>query len=686
MAGRRDSAALLADSRGKRARVRRGRHKVDALESATGYGDWTMRALGTLMLLAAALSAQGAGADTPHWAFKKPRRPEVPRLGSTWVRNPIDAFVLARLDREGLRPAPPADRHTLLRRVHLDLTGLLPTPAEVEAFVRDTRPDAYERVVDSLLASPHYGERQARHWLDAARYADSNGYSVDSARSIWPYRDWVIRAYNEDLPFDRFTTEQMAGDLLPDATDATRTATGFHRNTMRNEEGGVDPEEFRIEAVKDRVSTVATVWLGLSLGCAQCHDHKYDPLLQADFYGLYAFLNNDDEPELLLGPPARRRALSDWQEREKQLKQRVQRAKKSADADVLGRAQAELRSHRQRRPRVDRTLVLAARAEPRVSHLHIKGDFTRKGRVVRPSTPAALHPLHSAAAVPTRLDLARWLVSPDNPLTSRVTVNRLWQRCFGRGLVATENDFGTRGERPTHPALLDWLATEFVANGWRRKPIHRLIVTSATYRQSSYQRIELVERDPTNRLLARQTRLRLDAEVIRDAALCAAGVLDPRIGGPGVFPPQADGVMQLGQMARSWKPSAGGNRFRRGLYTFFWRATPHPALRVFDAPSAVECCTRRRCSNTPLQALTLLNGPAFVELAQHLAKQLFSSGERDDARIDCGFARCVGRPPSLDERRVVHGLLDARPTADSPSRWLPVARVLLNLDEFITRE
>jgi hypothetical protein len=664
---------------------------------------------------AAKAAGSPRGQKETHWAFLPLRQPAVPPIPQGRIRNPIDAFILARLDKEGLRPAPEADRVTLLRRLALDLTGLPPTPAEVDAFVKDRRPDAYERQVDRLLASPHYGERWGRHWLDLARYADSNGYSIDSPRTIWPYRDWVINALNKDMPFDRFTVEQLAGDLLPDAAREQKIATGFHRNTLINEEGGVDPEQFRVEAVLDRVNTTASVWLGLTLGCAQCHNHKYDPFRQSEYYQVFAFFNNQDEVNLPLGVPDPNPSPP----------------KKFKKGGLT-------------------TMVLRERATPRESHVLRGGDFTHPGAKVSPGTPAVLPPLfrkekgvargswfvdrethydtsreasHEPRATnheprtANRLDLARWLVRPDHPLTARVIVNRVWGQYFGIGLVETENDFGTRGTPPSHPELLDWLATNFMKQGWSLKALHRLIVTSATYRQSSRARADLDTTDPRNRLLARQARLRLEAEVIRDVALAASGLLERRIGGPSVYPPQPDGIYKFTQVQRSWKTSTGPDRYRRGLYTFFQRSAPYPALTVFDAPDANSACTRRGRSNTPLQALTLLNDQAFLELARGLAERVLREGsDGDPERLRYAFRLCLAREPSpaeanrlekylhlqLEEFRAApaeaQALLDpagkrdagARPApdADTPRRaaWTAVARVLLNLDEFITRE
>jgi len=692
--------------------------------------------------------AQAPSDETPsppasvHWAFVPPQRPPLPAVADpAWSGHPVDAFVRARLDKERLTPSPEADKTTLIRRVSLDLIGLPPTPGEVASFLADDRPDAYERLVDRLLASPHYGERWARHWLDQARYADSNGYSIDAPRSIWKYRDWVIDALNRDLPFDRFVTDQLAGDLKPDATLEQKVATGFHRNTMINQEGGIDLEQFRVEAVVDRVGTTGSVFLGLTVGCAQCHDHKYDPVSQREYYQLFAFFNSVDEPEVEFATPAelaRRDAVRaevdafhkalqaehpEVAEKEKaweatlsplfkqalpaELKDAFDRpVEKRTEAQWRGltelflsksdefKAQkAELAALRAKEPKFATSMVVRERAEPRPTFVHLGGDFTRKGEPVSPGVPSVLPPIKPRnPGKLDRLDLANWLVDPGHPLTARVAVNRLWQVYFGRGLVETENDFGTQGTPSSHPELLDWLATEFPARGWSLKAMHRLIVTSRTYRQSSHARPDLEGVDAANRLLARQSRLRLDAEAIRDSALAVSGLLAPKVGGPSVFPPQPEGVMNLGQMRRPWAVSDGPDRYRRGLYTFFWRATPYPGLTVFDAPNAIQTCTRRNRSNTPLQALTLLNDRAFVECAESLADRVLQGAERGDpARVDYAFRLCLGRPPSAREGATLLAVLaDERAAAPGPgsdrAAWTTAARVLLNLDEFITRE
>ncbi|MGP0064265.1 MAG: PSD1 and planctomycete cytochrome C domain-containing protein [Isosphaeraceae bacterium] len=700
--------------------------------------------------------AQGMAGERPgvppaatHWAFLLPRRPVVPDVrSSAWVRNPIDRFILARLEQAGLTPSEVADPATLLRRLSLDVIGLPPSPDEVAGFLSDRSPEAYERRVDRLMASPHFGERWARPWLDQARYADSNGYNIDAPRSIWKYRDWVVSAFNADLPFDRFAIDQIAGDLQPGASFAQRIATGFHRNTQINQEGGIDAEQFRIESIVDRVNTTGTVFLGLTIGCSQCHDHKYDPISQREYYRFLAFFNNVSEPEMEIATPAelgRRREVrdaidrfhrdlalrhSDLDERERRWEATVTlEFTQAQDADVrlafdtprgkrtqsqrralvelmmakepaLRAEYAELTRLRAAEPKFVTTMVVSERpGPPRETFVHLGGDFTRKGERVDPGAPGVLPPIAGASpgTHADRIDLARWLVDRRNPLTARVTVNRIWQNYFGRGLVETDNDFGTQGSPPSHPELLDWLACELMDRDWSLKAIHRLIVGSSTYCQSSRNRPEGRAIDPDNRLLWRQSRLRLDAEIIRDSALSGSGLLTKIIGGPSVFPPQPEGVMNFGQMRRPWRADMGPNRYRRGLYTFFWRATPHPFLTTFDAPGGVQTCTRRLRSDTPLQALTLLNDPAFFEIAGGLAARILADCPHpatDRDRIRYAFLLCLSRPPSDRELETLERvLIEERAESRSsgartdavPPEWLTVARVLLNLDEFVTR-
>ena len=678
-----------------------------------------------------------------HWAFLPPVRSPLPDVSDNeWPTGAIDCFILARLAKEELNPSPGAERRTLIRRVTLDLTGLPPTPDEISSFLQDTRPTAYERLVDRLMASPRFGERWARPWLDAARYADSNGYSIDAPRSIWKYRDWVIDAINGDQPYDEFLTDQIAGDLRPSGSLSQKVATGFHRNTQINEEGGIDPEQFRVDAVADRVNTTSTVFMGLTLACAQCHDHKYDPLQQREYYQLFAFFNTADEPEIEFATPEELKERDEAQaaldaflksfkndnpDSDSRLRNweanltpafkvsQPSETKKTFDVEADKRtdrqnqlmlalyletspdypeARATLLAHRQKLKSFVRSLVIQEQAQKRPTFVHIAGDFSRRGDEVTPGVPGVLPPLNSIAdGTPDRLDLARWLTNPSHPLTARVYVNRIWQTYFGNGLVETENDFGSQGSPPTHPELLDWLATEIISQGWSSKNIQRQIVMSRTYRQSSATNSLKLRIDPSNRWLSRQNRLRLDAELIRDVSLASSGLLSERFGGPSVFPPQPEGVMTLGQVKRAWTVSQGTDRYRRGLYTHFWRASPHPALTVFDAPGGIQSCTRRLRSNTPVQALTLLNDEAFFEAAQALAARLLrekAPGD-DESRIHHGFILCLGRPPSRNELHVLTELLateraQGEEKVSEQAAWTTISRVLSNLDEFMTRE
>ncbi len=907
-----------------------------------------------------------------HWAFVPPVRPPLPKVRDTrWVRTPIDAFILARLEREGLRPSPEAGKETLLRRLALDLTGLPPTPEEIDAFLKDPSPTAYERTVERLLASPHYGERWARWWLDAARYADSDGFEKDKPRSVWPYRDWVVRAFNRDLPYDRFIIEQIAGDLLPNATQDQLVATGFLRNSMINEEGGIDPEQFRMEAMFDRMDALGKSVLGLTIQCAQCHDHKYDPITREDYYRMFAYLNDTHEAsvavyseeeqrkreEIFRGIRAveeeLRRRTPDWREKMAAWEARVHNDQpawhivrvvnagdnsqryvyhedgsltawgyaptkwtsqftgstdrkritairlevltdpnlplggpgrsplglfalseitvEAADPQTpdkrtrvkLASATADFaneekplepmfddRSGKKRvtgpvtfaidgkdetawgidagpgRRNVDRKavfvlekplemphgailtfhlkqmhggwnsddnqtnnlgrfrfsvtcadhpiadplprsvrnilaipperrtpaqiaavfsywrttvpewkeaneriealwkhhpvgasqLTLAAREKPRTTYLLQRGDFLKPERPVTPGVPAALHPL-PADAEPNRLGLAKWLVARNAPTTARAIVNRVWQAYFGTGLVSTSEDFGTQGEPPSHPELLDWLAVEFRDSGWSFKQLHRLIVTSSTYRQSAKVTPQLWQRDPANRLLARGPRFRVEGEMVRDIALTVSGLLNPQLGGPPVYPPAPDFLFKppASYGPKTWIEDKGENRYRRALYTFRFRSVPYPVLTNFDTPNGDASCVRRVRSNTPLQALTTLNETLFLECARGLAqKALAEGGASDRDRIVYAFRRCTGRKPTDREIGVLLAFLekqtqkfsaaDAKPwelAANDPSHpptlpteirpaqaaaWTALARLLLNLDETITKE
>ncbi len=899
------------------------------------------------------LQAEGKG----HWSFQEIGDPAVPKAGNPdRVRNPIDSFVLEALEKRGLQPSPRASRETLVRRLHLDLLGLPPTPAQVEAFVSDPLPNAYERLVRQLLASPHYGERWARHWLDLARYADSDGFEKDRPRPhAWRYREWVIEAINRDLPYDRFVIEQMAGDLLPNAGTEQRVATGFHRNTLTNREGGVDKEQFRIEQIVDRTNTTASVFLGLTMACAQCHDHKYDPLSQQEYYELFAFLNEAEEKNIpaTLEPEleAYRRARRDWDLRQEMLAGKMEAARKplveeltpkladwearnpypllgqwrvldplsftatdsketelvkQEDGSLLARgdnpahnnykvevrsslagitafriealkdptlpnsgpgraAQGEfgltevtievppgeagkeprkleidsavalqeldgfevsravdreevtgwspggldgpnhnrqivvilkedagsasgttfnfkleqrlgdhrtmgrfrlsattaprtslkslvpidvervlavepkdrsaeqtallldyavdqqprmrewhsaLEGHHKAMPQVPDTQAqtIAQNPDPPKTHIHARGDFLRKGRQVMPGTPGVLPPLRWRGERPDRLDLARWLVDPANPLTSRVEVNRVWERLFGRGLVATSDDFGTRGETPSHPELLDWLSREFVNLGWSRKDLIETIVLSSTYQQSSQVDPELLKTDPNNVWLTRQGRFRVESEVTRDLFLAVGDLLERRVGGRSIRPPLPKDVAKVGYSSGiKWPESQGTDKYRRGLYIHFQRTVPYPMLMTFDSPDSNTACIRRTRSNTPLQALTLLNDDVFFDCARSFAKKITSEVKSTDKdRLRYAFRRALAREPDPVEMSVLTKLLDdqeqvfaagegsaatvAGPgfpgelSSEEAAAWTAVARTILNLDEFVTRE
>ncbi|MDB6137119.1 MAG: Planctomycete cytochrome [Verrucomicrobiaceae bacterium] len=870
----------------------------------------------------------------PHWAYVKPVTPTTPAVKqAAWVRNPIDAFVLAKLEARGLAPAPAASAQTLARRVALDLTGLPPSAEALETFTRNPTDKGYEKLVDTLLSSPHYGERWARRWLDLARYADTNGYEKDRERSIWPYRDWVVRALNADLPFDQFTIDQIAGDLRPKATPDQIIATGVHRNTMLNEEGGIDPLEFRFNAMVDRVGTTATTWLGLTMQCCQCHTHKYDPILHTEFYGVMAFLNNADEPdydlpdataarqrlsnlkkadELLVkmpdafpgGRPAADKAFATWlAERRKaavawtslkpldarsnmplltvqpdnsilgagditksdvydltfKLAQKNVTAIRlealpddslpghgpgmsyyeepkgnfflgefqvmaggrpvkfvsatesywknnfgtnpanallSVDGDpqtgwccagrygqpdeavfvpdapiaagdlkikmLMGRHFAASLGHFRisvttdskpavaqdlednlsrlltirdsqltpadrgtlfnafllKAPQVEQaaeeikrlraplpavtTLVMHERPanHPRPTFRHHRGEYAQPKEQVEPVTLSVLHPFPDNLPR-NRLGFAKWLASADNPITPRVVMNRQWAALFGTGIVKTLQDFGYQGELPSHPELLDWLASEFVRQKWSMKAMHKLMVMSSTYRQAS----EAVpaDADPNNRLLSHFPRTRLDAEIIRDAMLSASGLLADKLGGPSVFPPQPEGVMEATYGKAKWEASTGADRYRRSLYTFMKRTTPFALSTTFDGPTGEACLAVRETSNNPMQALAALNDVVVNEAAQALGRSLGALAGGDEARTAQLFQKTLSRTPDADERRLIiqfvkaqrarlsSGELEAAKIGGGPERtvevaaWTLAARSMFNLDEFLTK-
>ncbi len=791
----------------------------------------------------AAMPDDGEEASWPmrHWAYQRPRAPEslpeLPPALEPQARTPIDRFLFARLHEAGLTPQAEADRGVLLRRAALDLTGLPPTVEELDAFLDDDAGDAWGRAIDRLMASPHYGERQAQRWLDLARYADSNGYEKDADRSIWPYRDWVVEAYQRDIGYDEFTVLQLAGDLLPEADQQARVATGFHRNTMTNEEGGTDEEEFRVAAVQDRVDTTAAVWLGSTVACAQCHNHKYDPFTQRDYYQLFAYFNQtrdggrtlgpmldvvtprtvalreeaatliaalqEDFPKeardfrwVILDPPEASRVEGDWAHAEPEAGATRPRTAEGFEQHFFEGAAApltllpddllllELRidpedppreimlqvhveggnwEHRafwgedlqnwgvsgtpSRLPlgelppadewqrltidpaalalppgtRIDglafgqfdgtvvwgpaglvtrnpdpsapldahllrtlrragatpTTLVMEAVETPRATHLLEKGSFLSPGVAVEAAIPGVLR-RRGMEPPRDRLELARWLVDERNPLTARVEVNRVWQEIFGVGLVATVDDFGSQGEAPSHPELLDWLAYEFMQNGWSRKWLLRTIMQSAAYRQDATVTPEALAVDPDNRLLARFPRRRLSGEGLRDLSLVVSGLLVRDIGGPPVKPPQPPGIDAGTYAGDRWRTAEGPDRYRRGLYTFWRRTSPYPTFMLFDATSRELTCARRDSSDTPLQALALLNDPAFVEAAAAFAGRIASHEGDDAARLNWAFRSCTGRHPDAAELELLDGLRTSQ-------GWESVARVLLNLDETVVR-
>lgn len=712
---------------------------------------------------------EGAPFDE-HWAYVKPVRPPVPTIGGdlawNWPRNAVDHFIAAAHQRRGLRPAAEADRVTLIRRLHFDLLGLPPTPEEVDSFVQDGRADAYERLVERLLASPRFGERMAVWWLDLVRYADTAGYHSDNHRDVTPYRDYVIAAFNANKPFDEFTLEQIAGDLLPNSTISQRIASGYNRLLQTTEEGGAQPKEYTAKYAADRVRNLSSVWLATTMGCCECHNHKFDPFDMKDFYSLAAFFADVQEvavgrqPQTLLPTPEQAAKLASFDQRLAELRTRLEapqpevdqareqwekeyhaaspkpdlpkpvaealavspdqrsESQRKAIADyfrsitpLLASIRHEIADVQKQREELVRTIptsLVTMSGPPRTVRILPRGNWLdESGAVVTPDVPGILSP-RLPGEKPSRLDLARWLTHPDHPLTSRVVVNRLWKLLFGQGLVKSLEDFGSQGQPPTHPQLLDWLATEFIASGWDVKHIIRLLATSATYRQSSK---ESHPEDPGNVWWTRQNRFRLDAEFVRDTALCVAGMLSSHVGGPSVKPHQPAGYWSfLNFPVREWEKDSGEKQYRRGLYTYWCRTFLHPALLAFDAPSREECSVERPKSSTPLQALVLLNDPNFVEAARVFAEQTIRAGNTDVERLTWAYRRAVSRVPRDDEMRLLLGLLEKHrsewavdPKAaersvsvgdwprphDVPAvelaAWTSVARVLLNLHETISR-
>ncbi|MCH2203053.1 MAG: PSD1 and planctomycete cytochrome C domain-containing protein [Fuerstiella sp.] len=731
-----------------------------------------------------------------HWAFVVPQRPPRPVAGQTgWARNEIDEFVLRQLEGTGLTPADEASRETWLRRVTLDLTGLPPTPADRQAFLSNSSPNAYEDVVDHLLESPRHAERLAMHWLDAARYADTNGYNNDELRTLWPWRDWVINAFARNLPYDQFLIEQLAGDLLPDATIGQKVATGFNRNHVLTTEGGIIEEEYRVEYVADRVHTTATVFMGLSLQCARCHDHKYDPFSQREYYQFAAFFNNIPdkvvgyskgkmaEPLLKLPSPAQQEEQDRLESRRDELSALLETRSVQIGAELLkweasltpeqikaisaasGDASAADATDAEAAESTDRireilstvganrsadqiecleawylehidaiskewqteraeilellkklddsipvTMVMAEMSPRRSTHILRRGEYDQPGEEVQAGVPAALSgPSHTSA---NRLAMARWLTDPQHPLTARVAVNRWWTLLFGAGLVETLEDFGVQGTPPSHPELLDWLATELIRRNWNTREMLKLMVLSATYRQTSDVTPQKLERDPGNRLLARGSRYRLAAETVRDNALAISGLLIDRIGGPSVKPYQPAGLWEDVSVERREKytPDIGDGLYRRSMYTFWKRTCPPPAMTAFDAPDRETCVIRRARTNTPLQALVLLNDPTYVEAARKFAERVLLQPGSDEEHFQSAFEMALCRSPKLNEIAVLKSVLRAAKkhfsndsaaaeklltTGHSPSTdriavtdlaaWTTVTSLILNLDETISK-
>lgn len=697
-----------------------------------------------------------AGAEyEQHWAYTKPKAVAPPQINRDWPRtNPIDNFVQVRLSEKGLQPSPPAEPAVLLRRMSLDLVGLPPTIEQIMAFEQDPSDKNYEAAVDRLLESKHFGEKWALHWLDLARYADSNGYQHDDLRTMWPYRDWVINALNRDLPFDEFTIKQLAGDLLPGASRDQLIATGFHRNVPTNFSGGSKVNEVRADVLHDRVSTTGQVWLGMTMECCQCHDHKFDPVSQVDYYKFYAYFNQAvqefstegpgmfrkkfigaelpvlttpenatqvkaitrqieleaaalenakpyalavqdawekeflasgreasiprDRRELLAGLHVLETTALDKRSKEEQF---MVRALLFYDHRFTGPYEKAIDRLKQARDKfVTRTMVMKDAPRPIVTHVFLRGNYMTPGRRVEAGVPDVLHPIDPD--LPTsRLGLARWLVHPDNPLTARVTVNRLWAEIFGQGIVTTPEDFGLQSAPPTHPVLLDWLALEFVRQDWSMKRIIKTIVMSSTYRQTAAVPAAMIAKDLSNKWLSRGPRFRLAGELIRDNVLAISGLLSRTIGGPSDYPPQPEGLWKeiSGADIKVYLTSTGEDRYRRGLYTFLRRGNPHPMLLNFDGSNRSACVIKRDRSNTPVQALCLLNGPTFLEAAHAFADWIEEADGTDADKIISAFRRPVARKPS--EAEVAALLTLYRKHGD----WFGVAQVILNLDETMTK-
>lgn len=695
--------------------------------------------------------AQGAEYE-PHWSYIKPKLAPVPALTrADWVRNPIDGYILADLEKAGLKPAPEASRETLVRRLYFDLLGLPPSPADVSAFLLDNSPDAYESLVERLLASPQFGERLAISWLDLVRYADTVGYHGDQVRGVAPYRDWVIQAFNDNMPFDQFTREQLAGDLLPNPTVGQRIATGYNRLNMVTREGGAQEKDYLVRYAADRTRTTASVWLGSSLGCAQCHDHKFDPFTTRDFYRFGAFFadikemgvqneggNEGPFPPYLLFPDEEQKNAHDAVlKRIDELKAAIAAlpvtapaaasvapapgssapaAEPASPAPTRADLEKQLKEAEKQKFSQEQTIYSSAiteTMEPRVTRVLPRGNWMdESGEVVGPGVPEFLGGLWLNGARPTRLDLANWLTDRENPLTARVFMNRMWKMYFGTGISRVLDDLGSQGEWPKHPELLDYIAIEFMDSGWDIKHMVRLLVTSSTYRQSSMADAALKELDPANRLLARQSRFRLEAELVRDNALKVSGLLSLAMGGPAAKPYQPAGYYkELNFPTREYEQSTGQDLYRRGVYTHWQRTYLHPSLLAFDAPTREECTAERTISNSPQQALTLLNDPIFVEAARVFAQRILQEGgDTVSRRINWAWHEALSRAPLPEEERILSALYEkhrAQFAADPASAtaliavgqkpvpegmdpvqlaaWTSVSRTILNTHEMIYR-
>ncbi len=649
-----------------------------------------------------------------HWSFIRPQRFGLPDVDNVqWATNEIDRFVLARQQERGLVPSPPADPARLIRRVALDLTGLPPSREQVDRYLANETLETWEQIVDELLQDPAYGEHWASMWLDLARYADTVGYAGDEHRTIWPWRDWVIESLNDNMPFDQFTIEQLAGDLLPHASDRQRLATAFHRNTLSNNEGGTSDEEFRVVAVKDRLSTTLNTWMGLTVRCAECHSHKYDPVSQHEYYELLAFFNQTadaDRPNEAPSLTVYKEHATVQDDLDRQIDLLLdQLASRELTRQSLADAAAELLELGRGLDHPVRVPVLAELDDTnrRVTHVMLRGNYQNPGEVVEARVPKAFHGLPENLSR-DRLGLANWVIAPENPLTARVTVNRIWAQLFGRGIVVTQEDFGTQGSRPTHPQLLDWLAVDFRENSWDIKRLLKQIAMSSTYRQSSALNREIAAADPDNLWLARGPRNRLPAETIRDQALAVSGLLSRQMYGPPVYPPNPiKQVVNAFKGAEVWQTSTGPDRYRRAIYTFLKRSQPHPLFETFDMSTRDVCSLRRIETNTPLQSFMTLNDEAFVEAARALAIRMLEE-QATAMQVVRGLELALVRPADKQQVSVLLDLHDRvlaeyrdRPEAaanligqvDLPEDTSPahlaaltvVANVILNLDEFLTR-